>query len=59
MDVALPSLENSQDYLSALLGSSLFMKTKTSHIYIYKRGGMKQAYTSMTCPKFIGYIYTI
>jgi hypothetical protein len=29
MDVALPSLENSQDYLSALLGSSLFMKTKT------------------------------
>jgi hypothetical protein len=20
---------------------------------------MKQAYTSMTCPKFIGYIYTI
>jgi hypothetical protein len=29
MDVALPSLENSQDYLLALLGSSLFMKTKT------------------------------
>jgi len=31
-----------------------------SNIYIkHTWGGMKQAYTSMTCPKCIGHIYTI